>query len=105
MPRLVVTTQNKTELILEGSEGQSMMEVIRNAGVDELLAMCGGCCSCATCHVYVDTDGLAELPPMSQDEDELLDCSAHRQHNSRLSCQIKLTAVSDGLKVTIAEPD
>jgi 2Fe-2S ferredoxin len=78
------------------------MEAIRDHGVDELLALCGGCCSCATCHVYVDRDFVAALPPMSSDEDDLLDSSDVRDDRSRLSCQIVLNDALDGLRVTIA---
>jgi 2Fe-2S ferredoxin len=69
------------------------------------LALCGGCCSCATCHVHVDPDFAALLPPMSEDENDLLDSSDHRNETSRLSCQIHLTAALDGLRVTIAPED
>jgi hypothetical protein len=55
------------------------MEAVRQAGFDELQALCGGSCSCATCHVYIEG---ADLPPMSADEDDLLDSSDHRQTNS-----------------------
>ncbi|MFX8063452.1 2Fe-2S iron-sulfur cluster-binding protein, partial [Acinetobacter baumannii] len=82
--------------------GLSVMEVIRDAGIDEILALCGGCCSCATCHVHVDPDFAAKLPKMSEDENDLLDSSADRDATSRLSCQIELTDALDGLKVRIA---
>lgn len=85
--------------------GGSLMEALRDNGYDELLALCGGCCSCATCHVYVDPEYLSLLPPVSGDEDELLDSSSHRQPNSRLSCQIKLSDKIPALKVTIAPED
>ena len=81
------------------------MENIRNAGYDELLALCGGCCSCATCHVHVDEPWLDSLPPMGADEDDLLDSSSHRRPNSRLSCKIELDEALDGLSVTIAPED
>jgi len=83
----------------------SLMEVIRDAGFDDLLALCGGCCSCATCHVYVDEADLARLNPVSADEDDLLDSSDHRKPNSRLSCQIKPSAALDGISLTIAPED
>ena len=86
-------------------QGVSLMAAIRAAGVDELLALCGGSCSCATCHVYVDETFLGQLPPIRNDEDELLDFSNHRAPNSRLSCQVPLTAALDGLCVTIAPED
>ena len=81
------------------------MEVIRDAGIDELLAMCGGCCSCATCHVYVSDPYQASLPPISPDEDDLLDSSSHRNQRSRLSCQIPFSTALDGLEVEIAPED
>jgi 2Fe-2S ferredoxin len=81
------------------------MEVIRDNGYDELLALCGGCCSCATCHVHVDPEFMDALPPMSDDEDDLLDSSDHRNERSRLSCQIPVTAALAGLRVQIAPED
>ena len=78
---------------------------IRDSGFDELLALCGGCCSCATCHVYVDPAFADSLPAMSEDENDLLDSSDHRNDTSRLSCQVVLTDALDGLRVTIAPED
>jgi 2Fe-2S ferredoxin len=81
------------------------MEAIRDAGIDELQALCGGCCSCATCHVHTDpTDG-DRLRPMSDDENDLLDASESRDATSRLSCQIMITPELDGLNVRIAAED
>mgnify|MGYP002401136559 FL=1 len=82
-----------------------MMETIRDAGIDELMALCGGCCSCATCHVHVDPGFVDSLPGLADDEDELLDSSSFRAETSRLSCQIPLTADLDGLRVRIAPED
>jgi ferredoxin, 2Fe-2S len=81
------------------------MEIIRENGFDELLALCGGCCSCATCHVHVDDAFLGALPPMTDDENDLLDSSDHRSPASRLSCQIQMTEALDGLLVAIAPED
>ena len=72
---------------------------------DELLALCGGCCSCATCHVHVDPEFAAKLPDMSEDEDDLLESSSDRNATSRLSCQIPFSDALDGLRVTIAAED
>jgi 2Fe-2S ferredoxin len=104
MAKLVVTTRKGEERELEAAPGLSVMEVLRDGGIDEVLALCGGCCSCATCHVYVDGD-VAGLPPMSQDEDDLLDSSDHRTAKSRLSCQLPFTAAMDGIRVTVAPED
>jgi 2Fe-2S ferredoxin len=81
------------------------MEHIRDAGLDELLALCGGCCSCATCHVYVDDGMNGYLPALSVDEDELLDSSDHRRAQSRLSCQIPFKPELEGMSVTLAPED
>ncbi|MWV27379.1 2Fe-2S iron-sulfur cluster-binding protein [Aurantiacibacter rhizosphaerae] len=105
MPTLNVTNRSGEETTVEVAEGLTVMEAIRDNGFDELLALCGGCCSCATCHVHVDPAFKDKLPEMSEDEDDLLDSSDHRDDNSRLSCQIPFTAALDGLKVKIAEED
>lgn len=105
MPQLTVVTRQGEERTVEGEVGLSVMEVIRDNGFDELLALCGGCCSCATCHVHVDPAFAERLPAMSEDEDDLLDSSSTRDATSRLSCQIQFTSALDGLKVRIAEED
>jgi 2Fe-2S ferredoxin len=105
MPTLIVTTREGEEREIDGEAGLSVMEVIRDAGIDELLALCGGCCSCATCHVHVDPAFVALLPKMSLDEDDLLDSTADRDATSRLSCQIPFEAALDGLRVRIAAED
>jgi len=105
MPKLVVVTRDGTEHMVEGEAGLTVMEVIRDAGFDELLALCGGCCSCATCHVHVDPDFAGKVPAMGEDENDLLDSSDHRDERSRLGCQIPFDHHLDGLKVTIAQED
>ena len=105
MPKLIVTTRDGVTRELNGDVGLSVMEVIRDGGVDELLALCGGCCSCATCHVYVDPAFADKIAPMGEDENDLLDSSDHRNERSRLSCQIPFGAALDGLMVTIADED
>jgi len=105
MADLIIRTRDGTEHVVQGRIGWTVMENIRDNGFDELLALCGGCCSCATCHVHVDEHWLAALPPMGADEDDLLDTSDHRQANSRLSCQIPYSEALDGLSVQIAPED
>jgi ferredoxin, 2Fe-2S len=105
MPKLVVVDRAGEEKTVDVADGLTVMEAIRDNGFDELLALCGGCCSCATCHVHVDPAFVDKLPGMSEDEDDLLESSDHREANSRLSCQIPFTADLDGLKVTIAPED
>lgn len=105
MPRLIVTTRDGTSSEVDVADGLTVMEAIRDNGFDELLALCGGCCSCATCHVHVDPAFTERLTPMSEDEDDLLESSDHRVPSSRLGCQIPFSADLDGLKVTIAPED
>lgn len=105
MPTLKIVLRDGTEHFVEGESGHSVMEVIREGGFDELLALCGGCCSCATCHVFVDPELADRLPPMSDDENDLLDSSDARNERSRLSCQLKFGPELDGLTVTIAPED
>jgi ferredoxin, 2Fe-2S len=103
--QLIVTTREGEARCIEGHEGQSVMELIRGSGDDELLALCGGCCSCATCHVYVDEAFKDSLAAMSADENDLLDGSSHRNGRSRLACQIPYSHELHGLRVTIAPED
>ncbi|HEX5183330.1 MAG TPA: 2Fe-2S iron-sulfur cluster-binding protein [Allosphingosinicella sp.] len=105
MAKLIIVGRDGAEKTVDGRYGWSVMENIRSAGFDELLALCGGCCSCATCHVHVDPRWLNALPPMRGDEDDLLDTSDHRRPNSRLSCQIEYGEALDGLRVQIAPED
>ena len=105
MPTLNVTNREGQETAVEVEDGLTVMEAIRDNGFDELLALCGGCCSCATCHVHVDPSFKDRLPAMSEDEDDLLESSDHRTENSRLGCQIPFTDALDGLRVTIAPED
>jgi 2Fe-2S ferredoxin len=105
MAKLIVVNRSGEEQAIEADNGLSVMEVIRDNGFDELLALCGGCCSCATCHIYVDPAFEGTLPPVSEDENDLLDSSDHRNENSRLSCQLTVSDDLDGLRVTIAPED
>ena len=102
MPQLIVVTREGVERTVEGEAGLSVMEVIRDAGFDELLALCGGACACATCHVHIDPEWMDRMPPMLSDEDDLLETADYRAVNSRLSCQVPFEAALDGLRVVIA---
>jgi 2Fe-2S ferredoxin len=105
MPTITVIARNGDARAVEAENGLSLMEVIRDNGFDELLALCGGCCSCATCHVYVDGGFADKVPAMGEDENDLLESTDSRNESSRLSCQIPVTDALDGLTVTIAPED
>ena len=105
MPQITVVDQAGTSRDLDAPVGRTLMEVIRDSGFDELLALCGGCCSCATCHVHIDPAFMDKLPALGEDEDDLLSSSDHRDAFSRLSCQVPVTEALAGITVTIAQED
>ncbi len=105
MTKITVISRDGESREVQAEAGLSLMEVIRDNGFDELLALCGGCCSCATCHVHVDPAFADKLPKMGEDENDLLDSTDHRNETSRLSCQIQVSDALDGLIVTIAPED
>lgn len=105
MPLIHVISRAGIEKTVQADPGRSVMEALRDSGLDEIQAICGGCCSCATCHVYVDSAFLDRLPAPNKDESELLDTSEHRKDCSRLSCQIPISASLDGLRLTVAPED
>lgn len=100
-----VTTRDGRTRAIEGASGRSLMENLRAGGIEEILALCGGCCSCGTCHVLVGEEWLSALPPIGEDEDDLLSSSDVREANSRLSCQIPFGPELDGIIVTVAPED
>jgi 2Fe-2S ferredoxin len=84
------------------NSGWSLMQGATANGVDGILGECGGSCACATCHCYIDEARLGELPAPNEAELEMLEnVAAERRPNSRLACQIKVTAQLDGLLVTL----
>lgn len=99
--KILVTDHEGAEHELEGLDGWRVMEVIRDWGLN-IKAECGGACSCATCHVFVDEGWYGKLPPMSDDEEDLIFSTMDQKSTSRLSCQIILNDDLDGLKVTLA---
>ena len=105
MPAVNVVTRDGRQLVLAAKPGRSLMEILRDGGVDDIEAVCGGACACATCHVYVDPAFAAHLPPMKSDESDLLDCSDHRTERSRLSCQLRFADALDGVELTVAPAD
>jgi ferredoxin, 2Fe-2S len=104
MPKIIVTDRDGSTRSIEGQTGVSVMENLRDNDFP-IAAICGGCCSCATCHVYVDESWFAKLPERYDDERELLEGSGYMKETSRLSCQIEYTEALDGLEVTIAPDD
>ncbi len=88
---------------VECEPGGSVMLAAVSNGVPGIDADCGGACSCATCHVYVNEEWQDKLKEISQMEEAMLSLSTDRKDNSRLSCQIKVTEELDGLVVQTPE--
>ena len=103
MATIKITNREGVESEVEGEVGISVMEVLRDNDY-ELEAICGGQCSCATCHIYVDEAWASKTGERSEEETELLEELDCMQPTSRLSCQIEFTEDLDGLVVVIA-PD
>jgi len=104
MPKVIYRTHDGDTHEVDVAAGRSVMLGATINGVPGIDADCGGTLSCATCHVYVARDWLDRLPQMDEMENDLLESTAMpRQDNSRLSCQINMTADLDGLTVDIPE--
>jgi 2Fe-2S ferredoxin len=102
MATIYVTDREGNEHVLEVATGLSIMEPLREID-DGVEALCGGMCSCATCHVYIDPEWSPRLSERGDDELELLeDTECFKNQESRLSCQITMTAELDGLRITVA---
>jgi len=101
MPKIRFIQHDGTEQVVEGEVGNSIMQTARDNMVPGIIGDCGGNCSCATCHGYVDPAWLEKLDPQSEDETIMLDGTMHQESNSRLTCQIKLTPKLDGIVVRL----
>lgn len=101
MPKVHFIQPNGTEKVVDAPVGWSMMEAATKNGVSGIVADCGGACTCATCHVYVDPDWFAKLPPRSDTEEAMLEFAIDPEANSRLSCQIELSDELDGITVKV----
>jgi 2Fe-2S ferredoxin len=99
MPKITYVEHNGTEHQVDAENGKSVMQTAVDNLVTGILGDCGGCCSCATCHGYVDKTWLAKLPPVSEGEAMMLEGAMNVKDNSRLTCQIVMTPELDGLVV------
>ncbi len=101
MSKIYITDRQGVEHEINADEGLTLMEIIRDEGLD-IEASCGGCCACATCHVYINSDWLTKLNQKDDDEESMLDQAFDVKENSRLSCQIGFTEKLNGIKLKIA---
>lgn len=103
MPTIKFIEHDGTEHLVQAEVGQSVMQAAINHQVPGVLGDCGGSCSCATCHGYVDAACIERVPPASQDESDMLDCALEVRDNSRLTCQIHMTPELDGLVIHLPQ--
>ena len=104
MPVINFLLPDGTTRSVEATAGRSVMEAAIHGNVRGIDAECGGCCSCATCHVYVDESYLPLIPAADEMEDELLQgVASERRPQSRLSCQLIVSPALDGLTVSVPE--
>jgi ferredoxin, 2Fe-2S len=103
MPKIVFTEPGGGRREINALPGITLMEAARQNGVQGVVAKCGGACMCATCHVYIDPAWLARLEPREEMEEGMLETAWEPRDNSRLSCQIHITADLDGLRVTVPQ--
>ena len=101
MPNISIITREGETTALMAESQLSLMENLRNAGIGDISALCGGCCSCATCHVYI-VAGHEHLNSLGDDENDMLDSSLSRREHSRLACQVMIDEQCDDLVVEIA---
>jgi len=105
MPVINVTKRSGDKHQINANSGTTLMENLRDNDM-EIEAICGGCCSCATCHIFIEDNWNEKLPSRQDDEQELVEeTNSYRDEESRLSCQIVITDDLDGLVVTIAPED
>lgn len=99
MPKITYIDQDGGARVVDAPVGDSVMDCAVDNDVDEIVAACGGSCSCSTCHVYVDEAWIEAVGPRHEDEEFTLECAIDLRPNSRLSCQIEVTEELDGLVV------
>lgn len=102
---ITVVKRDGTTVALPPRSGATILDLCRAADIEELEAVCGGNCSCATCHVYVPDGQGAKFPSLTEDENDLLDASSHRTPQSRLACQLTISSENVDLTIMIAPED
>jgi 2Fe-2S ferredoxin len=103
MPVVNFVSHDGSTVQADVASGTSIMQAALDSGIDGIIAECGGACSCATCHCYVDKNWLGKTGEAEEIEKEMLECVLEPQDNSRLSCQISVTDEMDGIVINIPE--
>lgn len=103
MPSITFVQTDNTEVVVNASLGDSLMEAAKAADVEGILAECGGACACATCHVYISEEQQAQLPEATQFEKDVAEGALNANEQSRLSCQITVSEAMDGMRIVVPE--
>jgi 2Fe-2S ferredoxin len=103
MPRITFIEPGGARRDVDAPQGTTVMEAAMQNQVTGILALCGGACACATCHVYVSAAWFERVGPIEEMEEGMLEAAWQRRDNSRLSCQIQVSADLAGLEVTVPE--
>jgi 2Fe-2S ferredoxin len=101
MPKIVFIEPDGRRREITAPVGITLMEAARQHGIRGVVAQCGGACACATCHLYIDPAWVAKLEPREDMEEGMLETAWEPRENSRLSCQVHVTAELDGMQVTV----
>ena len=99
MVKVTYVTPDGDLLAVDAKPGESLMEAAVRNDVHGIVAACGGCLSCATCHAYIDEPWFSALAPQSETEREMLSYASHVEPHSRLTCQIEVTSALEGARV------
>jgi 2Fe-2S ferredoxin len=103
MPKITFIEPDGVRRVVDAPLGTTLMEAAMQNQVSGILALCGGACACATCHVYVGAAWQGKLAPIEEMEEGMLEAAWQRRDDSRLSCQIHVSAELDGMEVTVPE--
>jgi len=103
MTKITFVSPDGNETVIDAEDGETIMDVAMNNGVEGILADCGGACACATCHVFVEEEFLPLTGEPSEMEVSMLEFNEHSRENSRLSCQIKVSPALEGIRVHTPE--
>ncbi|ANG64418.1 (2Fe-2S)-binding protein [Marinobacterium aestuarii] len=103
MPTLTLVEHNGTEHQVTGEIGQSVMQAAMFASVPGIQGDCGGACSCATCHAYVDDQWQAQVAEAEGAEADMLEYASERRASSRLTCQLVISEALEGLVLHLPE--
>jgi len=103
MTKIIFVEPNGQTSEIEASNGATVMEVAIQNGIKGIVGECGGACTCATCHVYVDDKWVQKTGEPSANEEDMLDFASDVRQTSRLSCQLKVSDELDGLIVHVPE--